>query len=64
LDGILKEGDEIEVKLIAIDEKTGKLKLSHKILLPKPEGYVEPIERERRPRPQNGGSHHRNNNRR
>ncbi len=33
----LKEGDVIEVKLIAIDEKTGKLKLSRKVLLPKPE---------------------------
>lgn len=43
----LKEGDEIEVKLIGVDAKTGKLKLSHKALLPKPEGWVE---RERRPR--------------
>ena len=34
---VLKEGDEIEVKLIAVDEKTGKLKLSRKVLLPKPE---------------------------
>ena len=47
----LKEGDEIDVKLIGIDPKTGKLKLSHKALLPKPEGYVE---RERRPRPERG----------
>ncbi len=37
----LKEGDEIEVKLLEIDPKTGKFKLSHKVLLPKPEGYVE-----------------------
>ena len=43
----LKEGDEIEVKLIGVDPKTGKLKLSHKVLVPKPEGYVE---RERKPR--------------
>ena len=43
----LKEGDEIDVKLIGIDPKTNKLKLSRKVLLPKPEGYVE---RERRPR--------------
>jgi polyribonucleotide nucleotidyltransferase len=53
----LSVGDEIEVKLIAIDEKTGKYKLSHKALLPKPEGYVEP---ERKPRPSgngNGGNH-------
>ena len=37
VEDILKEGDEIEVKLIAIDEKNGKLKLSRKVLLPKPE---------------------------
>ena len=43
----LKEGEMIDVKLIGVDEKTGKLKLSHRALLPKPEGYVE---RERRPR--------------
>jgi len=36
-----KEGDMIEVKLIGVDERTGKLKLSHKVLTPKPEGYVE-----------------------
>ncbi len=35
----LKEGDEIEVKLLDIDPKTGKFKLSHRALLPKPEGY-------------------------
>ena len=33
----LKEGDEIDVKLLDIDPKTGKFKLSHKVLLPKPE---------------------------
>jgi polyribonucleotide nucleotidyltransferase len=37
----LKVGDEIEVKLIEVDPKTGKLKLSRRALLPKPEGYVE-----------------------
>lgn len=37
----LKEGDMIEVKLIGSDPKTGKLKLSHKALLPKPEGWEE-----------------------
>ena len=37
----LKEGDEIEVKLMDIDPKTGKFKLSHKVLLPKPEGMNE-----------------------
>ncbi|MBQ9201146.1 MAG: polyribonucleotide nucleotidyltransferase [Bacteroidales bacterium] len=50
----LKEGDEIEVKLLDIDAKTGKFKLSRKVLLEKPEGYVEPAERERRPRPERG----------
>jgi len=42
----LKVGDEVEVKLIEVDPKTGKLKLSRRALLPKPEGYQE---RERRP---------------
>lgn len=37
LDGIMKEGDIVTVKLIEIDKKTGKLKLSRKVLLPKPE---------------------------
>ena len=37
----LKEGDIIDVKLIGSDPKTGKLKLSRKALLPKPEGWVE-----------------------
>ncbi|MDE6581332.1 MAG: S1 RNA-binding domain-containing protein, partial [Duncaniella sp.] len=43
----LKEGDELEVKLIEIDKKTGKYRLSMRALQPKPEGYVE---RERAPR--------------
>jgi polyribonucleotide nucleotidyltransferase len=51
----LKEGDSIEVKLVDIDKRTGKLKLSHKVLLPKPEGYVEPERRERPPRREGGG---------
>ncbi len=38
---IMKENDMVEVKLIGVDEKTGKLKLSRRALLPKPEGYVE-----------------------
>jgi polyribonucleotide nucleotidyltransferase len=37
LDGVLKEGDIIDVKLIEVDKKTGKLKLSRKVLLAKPE---------------------------
>lgn len=50
LEGILKEGDKIDVKLLEVDEKTGKLRLSRRALLPKPEGYVEPERRERPPR--------------
>ena len=37
----LKEGDEIQVKLMDIDPKTGKFKLSHKVLVPKPEGMAD-----------------------
>ncbi|HLN53206.1 MAG TPA: polyribonucleotide nucleotidyltransferase [Lentimicrobium sp.] len=37
VESVLKVGDEIDVKLIEIDSKTGKLKLSRKVLLPKPE---------------------------
>jgi polyribonucleotide nucleotidyltransferase len=37
----LKVGDEVEVKLIGVDPKTGKIKLSRKVLLPKPEGFSE-----------------------
>lgn len=47
LEGVLKEGDKIKVKLIGTDPKTGKLRLSRKVLMPKPEGYVEPEKRER-----------------
>lgn len=50
----LKEGDTIDVKLIEIDPKTGKFSLSHKALLPKPEGYVEPERRPRRERRDDG----------
>lgn len=42
MEGVLKEGDKIQVKLIEVDKKTGKYRLSRKALLPKPEGYVEP----------------------
>lgn len=56
----LKEGDTITVKLLDIDPKTGKFKLSHKALLPKPEGYEERAPRsERVPRSEKGP---RNNN--
>ena len=51
VEDVLKVGDEVDVKLLEIDEKTGKMRLSRKALLEKPEGYVEP---ERRPRPERG----------
>ena len=52
----IKEGDKLKVKLLDIDPKTGKYKLSRRVLLEKPEGYVEPQRRprgERRPRREN-----------
>ena len=45
----INEGDKLQVKLVDIDPKTGKYKLSRRVLIDKPEGYVE---RERRPRPE------------
>lgn len=48
----IKEGDKVKVKLLEIDPKTGKYKLSRRVLLEKPEGYVE---RERRPRREDRG---------
>jgi len=48
LEGVLKEGDKVKIKLVGTDPKTGKLRLSRKVLMPKPEGYVEPEKRERR----------------
>ncbi len=56
----LKEGDEVEVKLIEIDKKTGKYRLSMRALQPKPEGYVE---RERAPRGERGPRREGANNR-
>ena len=55
-DAGIKEGDKIKVKLMEIDPKTGKYKLSHRVLEPKPEGYAE---RERRPRPERGNRENR-----
>ncbi|MBP5628784.1 MAG: polyribonucleotide nucleotidyltransferase [Bacteroidaceae bacterium] len=47
----IQEGDIIRVKLLEINEKTGKYRLSHRVLLPKPEGYEERPQRPRGPRP-------------
>lgn len=52
LEGILKEGDEVEVKLLEVDKKTGKLKLSRKALLPRPERTEQSDRPERRDRPE------------
>ncbi len=51
----LKEGDKVKVKLIEIDKKTGKYRLSMRALLPKPEGYVEPQRAPRGERPRRDG---------
>ena len=54
----IKEGDKIQVKLLEIDPKTGKFKLSHRVLIEKPEGYQErPARRERGERPERGERH-------
>ena len=58
----ISEGDKIDVKLLEIDEKTGKFKLSARVLKQKPEGYQEPERRQRAPRAE-GGERGRNNDR-
>ncbi|MEO6539980.1 MAG: polyribonucleotide nucleotidyltransferase, partial [Ferruginibacter sp.] len=42
MDGIFKEGDKVKVKLLDVDQKTGKFKLSRKALIPKPEAQPKP----------------------
>lgn len=61
----LNEGDEITVKLLEVNDKTGKFRLSHKVLIPKPEGYEERPVRPRGPRREGNGQHphhHHDNN--
>ncbi|PSJ74926.1 polyribonucleotide nucleotidyltransferase, partial [Sphingobacteriales bacterium UPWRP_1] len=41
MEGVLKEGEMIMVKLVGVDDRTGKFKLSHKVLLPKPDGTID-----------------------
>lgn len=63
VEDVVKTGDMVTVKLMEIDERTGKMRLSRKALMEKPEGYVEP---ERRPRPPGGnprGGHPRSGDR-
>ncbi len=50
MDGVLNEGDKIKVKLMEVDQRTGKFKLSRKALMPRPERSAEDAERQERPR--------------
>jgi polyribonucleotide nucleotidyltransferase len=56
LDGVLAEGDVIKVKIVGVDERSGKFRLSRKVLMDRPEGYVE--------RPNRGGGGDRRDNNR
>jgi polyribonucleotide nucleotidyltransferase len=47
MQGVFKEGDIVKVKLVEVDKKTGKMRLSRKALLPKPEGMPDQPERPR-----------------
>ena len=51
VEDILQVGDEVDVKLLEIDAKTGKMRLSRRALIEKPEGYVEPVRRPRGDKP-------------
>ncbi len=64
MDGVYQEGDTVQVKLLEVDKKTGKFKLSHKALLEKPEGYVEPAPRPPRDRDDRGRGGDRRDDRR
>ena len=55
MEGVFKEGDIVKVKLIEVDKKTGKLRLSRKALLPKPEGMPDTPPREPRGDRNGGG---------
>ncbi|HRI23113.1 MAG TPA: polyribonucleotide nucleotidyltransferase [Ferruginibacter sp.] len=46
MNGVFKEGDKVKVKLLDVDPKTGKFKLSRKVLLPKPEQQPRPQQQE------------------
>lgn len=52
MDGIFKEGDKVKVKLLEIDQRTGKFKLSRKALMPKPEPQPQAPREPRADRPQ------------
>ena len=60
---VLKVGDEVDVKLLEIDEKSGKMRLSMRALQEKPEGYVESDRRPRGPRDDRKGDRRGNDRR-
>ncbi|MCI4667097.1 MAG: polyribonucleotide nucleotidyltransferase [Bacteroidia bacterium] len=62
MEGVFKVGDEVPIKLVGVDPKSGKWRLSHKVLLPKPEGWDEEEARRKEAREQRGNR--RNNGRR
>lgn len=64
VEDVFTEGDPVKVKLIGIDSKTGKLRLSRKALMPRPEGYTEEDERRDRDRRGGGGGRGRGGDRR
>ncbi len=61
VEDIVNVGDELDVKLLEVDAKTGKLRLSRRALIEKPEGYVEPV---RKPRPSGDRNDRRSNDHR
>ncbi|MDR0729106.1 MAG: polyribonucleotide nucleotidyltransferase [Prevotellaceae bacterium] len=61
VEDVVNVGDEVTVKLLEVDERSGKLRLSIRALLDKPEGFVDP---ERRPRPARSGNNDRRDDRR
>lgn len=56
MEGVLEVGEEVKVQLLEVDKRSGKLRLSRKVLLPKPDDYVEPAPRTERSGG-NGGGH-------
>ncbi|MBR4233056.1 MAG: S1 RNA-binding domain-containing protein, partial [Bacteroidales bacterium] len=64
VEDVLKVGDEVDVKLLEYDAKSGKMRLSMRALTEKPEGYVEPKQRERGPRREGEGRGERREGRR
>jgi polyribonucleotide nucleotidyltransferase len=63
VEDVVKPGDKVRVKLIKIDDQ-GRLDLSRKVLLPKPEGYKPPERKERSNRDRRGGSNRNDRGRR